>query len=208
VIFAACCLIRTERAAKNQTGEVSVKLYIPGKIIHLVNTTGNESSYIPYWASRYEFNQVILSRTMLSDHSMLCLPDILRAIDLEHLPNDDALHIRENNDKDEEDPTFLKFMLCSSPNGRFPSLLAFCSLAGCILSLVSNTICKFVARETTIIYQNATSVSGIDLSAGLFSYTLKQCKHESTDCETNSAEDLEDTKYCQVNVIVSNLLVF
>ena len=53
---------RDERATKNKE---SCKLYIAGKIIHLVDTTGDETKYVPYWASRYEFNQVELSKTML-----------------------------------------------------------------------------------------------------------------------------------------------
>ncbi|KAL3796024.1 hypothetical protein HJC23_013081 [Cyclotella cryptica] len=186
---------RTERAAKNQTGDVSVKLYIPGRIIHLVDTSGDETTYIPYWASRYEFNQVVLSNTMLSDHSMLCLPDILHKLDLDNIHEVNTFHKSESNEEENEDPHFLKFMLCSFPNGRLPSLLVVSSLMACVFSLLSNSVCKYFKRESTLHYPNSTVVPGFNLSAGLYSYTLKQCKDNN--CYEDNPRDLEDSKYCQ-----------
>jgi hypothetical protein len=74
---------RNERARKNKIGEISVKLYIPGQIIHLVDTMGDETKYVAYWASRYDFNQVILSKRMLPDHDIPSLVGILRSLKLD-----------------------------------------------------------------------------------------------------------------------------
>ena len=189
---------RNERASKNQTGEVSVKLYIPGKIIHLVDTSGDETGYIPYWASRYEFNQVILSSSSLSDHSMIPLPGILKGLDLANIHQADTFSTEyKAGEKDEEDPNFLKFMLCSFPNGRFASLLVVSSLFAVIFSFLSNTMCKYVTRETIIHYPNATNTPGMGVSAGIYSYTLKQCaRHDS--CNQADPTEFQDSKYCQV----------
>ena len=172
-------------------------MYIPGRIIHLVDISGDETTYIPYWASRYEFNQVVLSATMLSDHSMLCLPDILNNLKLENIHEENAFHKWNSNDEEEEDPHFLKFMFCSFPNGRLPLLLVVSSLTACIFSLSSNSVCKYFKRETTVRFPNSTMVPGLNLSAGLYAYTLKQCKDDN--CYENDVADLEDSSYCQVN---------
>ena len=192
---------RTERAAKNQTGEVSVKLYIPGKIIHLVDTTGDETTYIPYWASRYEFNQVVISGTMLSDHSMIPLPGILQDLDLDNVHKSDTLGVKSAQNAD-ENSHFLKFMMCSYPNGWLVALLSVSSLAAFVCSFLSNTVCKFVTRETILYYQNSTSVPGIGISAGLYSYTLKQCSSQDDKCgEIGRYEKLIDSAFCQVNLM-------
>jgi hypothetical protein len=188
---------RTERAAKNQTGEVSVKLYIPGRIVHLVDTTGDEKAYIPYWASRYEFNQVVISATMLSDHSMIPLPDILKDLDLDNVHEEDTFGIKDapNNDVD---PSFLKFMLCSYPNGGLVGLLVVLSLTALICCFLSNSFCKFVTRETVVFFPNSTTTPGFEISAGIYSYTLKQCPRHDTSCEETVPDELDDSKYCQV----------
>ena len=55
--------LRAERADKN-TKKSMKPLFIPGKIIHLVDTSGteNKETYVPYWASRDEFNQIEISK--------------------------------------------------------------------------------------------------------------------------------------------------
>ena len=197
-------LHRTERAAKNQTGDVSVKLYIPGKIIHLVDVSSaeDESKYIPYWASRYDFNQVVLSGTLLSDHSMIPLPDIIKNIDLDDVHETDAFRV-QTNAQDEDEPRFLKFIICSYPNGGFTSLLVVSSLVGVICSFLSNMVCKYVTRETVVMFDlNSTNTEGVGVSAGLYSYTLKQCPRHDETCKDTSVTELEDSQYCQVKWFV------
>lgn len=192
-----CCKSRTERAAKNQTGEVSVKLYIPGRIVHLVDAKGDEKGYIPYWASRYEFNQVVISATMLSDHSMIPLPDILHDLNLDNVHEEDTLGIKDAQE-DDVDPNFLKFMFCSYPNGLRVGLLVVLSFAALIFCFLSNTVCKFVTRDTIVLFPNSTTTPGAGISAGIYSYTLKQCPRLDTSCEETLPNELDDSKYCQV----------
>ena len=167
-----------------------------------MDTSGDETGYIPYWASRYEFNQVILSGTSLSDHSMIPLPDILKGLDLETIRQADTFSSGYKVDQeDEEDPNFLKFMLCSFPNGRLASLLVVSSLIGVIFSFFSNTLCKYVSRKTIIHYPNSTTTPGIGVSAGIYSYTLKQCARHDGNCDQAGPTELVDSKYCQVNIL-------
>ncbi|KAL7463832.1 hypothetical protein ACHAXS_004182 [Conticribra weissflogii] len=145
---------RKERAEKNKQGEVSVKLYIPGKLIHVVDTPGAETTkYVPYWASRYDFNQVVLSKSMLSDHAIPALVGILKNIDLEE---NHELALFQTNDKTEETKyRFIgDFVCCSYPHGKIPLFLTMLSIIALILSILSNQVCKFVSRTTTIIYPN------------------------------------------------------
>lgn len=176
-----------------------MKLYIPGKIIHLVDvsSTEDESKYIPYWASRYDFNQVVLSGTLLSDHSMIPLPDIIKNIDLDDVHETDAFRV-QTNAQDEDEPRFLKFIICSYPNGGFTSLLVVSSLVGVICSFLSNMVCKYVTRETVVMFDlNSTNTEGVGVSAGLYSYTLKQCPRHDETCKDTSVAELEDSQYCQ-----------
>lgn len=56
-------LFKAERSDKNNSGVNRVQLFIPGKIIHLVDTNG-DGNYIPYYASKSEFNQLEISKRM------------------------------------------------------------------------------------------------------------------------------------------------
>eukprot|EP00804_Cyclotella_cryptica_P026513 CCRYP_008141-RA/>CCRYP_008141-RA protein AED:0.29 eAED:0.29 QI:608/1/1/1/0/0/2/425/249 len=134
---------------------------------------------------------------MISDHSISSLANILRKINLENIHEittmDKCEYTEEN--EEEEDPHLLTFALCSFPNGRLPSVLVVSSLMACIFSLLSNSICKYFKRETTLHYPNSTIVPGLNLSAGLYSYTVKKQNDRIWD-EQNPAE-LEDSKFCQ-----------
>ena len=185
---------RTERAAKNQTSGVAVKLYIPGNIIYLVDTTGDGTKYVPYWASRYEFNQVILSGRMLADHSIPPLVKILRELDLDDIHEVHTWHVeQEIGEEDAEIVTFIPF---SNPQGKLPLVLVLLCIAGCILGSVSNQVCKYISR-TTMVYDPRIDLSyeGTGLSGGLWSYNLKQCKDPG--CDTSDFSNLEDSQYCQ-----------
>jgi len=186
---------RNERAAKNLTGEVSVKLYIPGRIIHLVDTMGDETKYVPYWASRYEFNSVILSGRMLADHSIPPLVDILRSLNLDDVHEVRTWHADDKEGEDEEVEIF-SFVPFSNPQGKIPLILIAFAVIACIMAAWSNQTCKYVTRNT-IMYTNGTSDPGSGLSAGIWSYNLKQCI-DAENCDTNDPNDLEDSNYCQV----------
>ena len=187
-----------------------MKLYIPGKIIHLVDVSSaeDESKYIPYWASRYDFNQVVISGTMLADHSMIPLPDIIKNIDLNDVHETDAFGV-QCHAQDEDEPRFLKFIICSYPNGGFTSLLVVSSLVAAICSFLSNTVCKYVTRETVVTFAlNSTTTEGVGVSAGLYSYTLKQCPRHDATCKDTDTTELEDSQYCQVSIIVLFRIMF
>jgi hypothetical protein len=155
---------RSERALKNQTGEVSVKLYIPGRIIHLVDTKGDEKKYVPYWGSRYEFNQVILSKRMLADHDILSLPDLLGNINLDECHEVNAWVINDH-DADEEDIQLSFIVPCSNPQGKLPILLSVFIVMASILASLSNRGCEFA----NIYFMD------FSLNVGVWSYNLLQC---------------------------------
>jgi len=187
---------RSERAAKNLTGEVSVKLYIPGRIIHLVDTKGDETKYVPYWDSRYEFNQVILSKRMLADHDILSLPDLLRNINLDecHEVNTWAVHDEEVEERE------LSFIVpCSNPQGKMPIILLIFIVVGCILATFSNRGCKFVSRSSTMHPPDGKIPYPLpSLNTGLWYYNLMQCIDEE-DCDDTppfDASNYVDSDYC------------
>ena len=154
---------RYERAVKNLTGVVSVKLYIPGRIIHLVDTKGDETKYVPYWGSRYEFNQVILSKRMLADHDILSLPDLLGKINLDECHEVNTWVI--DNHEDEEDIQVSFIVPCSNPQGKLPILILVFIVVASILASLSNRGCKFAN-----IY-----LMDFSLDVGVWSYNLLQC---------------------------------
>jgi hypothetical protein len=73
-----------------------MKLYIPGRIIYLVDTHGGGNKYIAYWASRNEFQSIKLSSKMISDHKMHSLVKTLRSLDLDITHN--AMEILHPNE--------------------------------------------------------------------------------------------------------------
>ena len=157
-------VFRNERASKNRE---SSKLYIAGKIIHLVDTTGDETKYVPYWASPYEFNQVVLSKKMLSDHAVPPLVEILKNLRLDETHD---VIVQENvveNEEDDEDEVRV-FVCFSNPHGIISSVvLVFCFFAW-IMNVWSNQGCKFVRRSTIVTRSNGTVEAGIGLGAGMW----------------------------------------
>jgi len=186
---------RSERAAKNLTGDVSVKLYIPGRIIHLVDTLGDETKYVPYWASRYEFNQVILSKRMLPDHSMPPLVGILQTLNLDDVHEVRTWHVDDKDVEDEDAEVFI-FIPFSNPQGKIPLGLILFAVVATILAISSGQGCQYVSRSTVRTYADGISNPGSGLSVGLWSYNLKQCI-DAESCNTTDPIDLEDSSYCQ-----------
>jgi len=81
-----------QKERKQHRGAVDVEMFPPGKIIHLVKTYNNKSScgiyfcskksytniesqYTPCWADNEDFNEIVISPSMYTDHfpSNICL---------------------------------------------------------------------------------------------------------------------------------------
>jgi len=181
---------------KNQSGEVSVKLYIPGRIIHLVDTKGDETKYVPYWDSRYEFNQVILSKRMLADHDIQSLPDLLANINLDECHEVNAWVIH-SDEVEENEVSFI--VPCSNPQGKLPIILLVFIGVACILATFSNRGCKFVGRSAIMQPHDETTTYPLPaLKTGLWYYNLMECIDED-DCDDSppfDAANYVDSDYC------------
>ena len=184
---------RNERSTKNKAFE---KLYIAGKIIHLVDTTGDQTKYVPYWASRYEFNQVVLSTTMLSDHSIPPLVTILKNLNLDETHEVIAYQNVIEDDEEEEDTEVRVFICFSHPHGKVSVFVFVFAFAAWVCNIWSTQGCKFVSRMVMTSYANGTVVPGYGFSAGIWSYTLKECENPN-DCDYGDKDDLQDSIYCQ-----------
>ena len=143
--------LRAERADKN-TKKSMKPLFIPGKIIHLVDTSGteNKETYVPYWASRDEFNQIEISRRMYSDHDVHSLVDILKDIELGGTNtaslafHDKSMMImQDDGDDDTAEVDITLFSCCSNPYGKLPLLLAVLTVIAQSLSN-SSAGCEFL----------------------------------------------------------------
>mmetsp|Transcript_20169 Transcript_20169/g.46254 ORF Transcript_20169/g.46254 Transcript_20169/m.46254 type:complete len:995 (-) Transcript_20169:24-3008(-) len=201
--YAIVQAFRNERALKNQTGAVATKLYIPGRIIHLVDTAGAGAEtgiYVPYWASKYEFNQVILSSRMLPDHAMPPLVEILNSLNLDEEHEVKTWHTEEAVEEEIEVRRIVPF---SNPHGRLPMTLTAVSLGAFIMSIACAQGCSFVSRTTMIQDANGELYPGLGLDAGIWSYAVMKCK-KGVSCESNitniielNVDDFEDSHYCQ-----------
>ncbi len=161
-----------------------------------MDTKGDETKYVPYWDSRYEFNQVILSSRILADHDIQSLPGLLANIDLDESHEVNAWVITNANIDDQE----VSFIVpCSHPQGKVPIILLVFIVAACILATFSNRGCKFVGRSAVLHPLNdATSYSLPALKSGLWYYNLMQCLDEDN-CDDNppfDAANYADSEYC------------
>ena len=180
-------------------GEISVKLYIPGQIIHLVDTMGDETKYVAYWASRYDFNQVILSKRMLPDHDIPSLVGILRNLKL-----DDVHEVRtwqeEGEDAEGEEVEIRLVVPFSNPQGMIPLVLVMIGIISLVMAIISNQGCNYMKRSSIIQQSDGgSSYPGMGLNVGLWTYNLKQCipGEICNSSDTSSVENYEDSSYCQ-----------
>lgn len=190
---------RNERATKNQSGEGSTKLYIPGRIIYLVDTMGDGKKYVPYWASRYEFNQVILSGRMLADHAIPPLVDILRNLNLDDVHEVKTWHVDDIDAEDEVVEVRLVIPF-SNPQGKIPLILMVFVIIACTFAAFSNQGCRYVERSTMIVPPDGGSpYPGMGVTAGLWSYNLKICLggESCNGDDLHAAGNYEDSGYCQ-----------
>mmetsp|Transcript_37578 Transcript_37578/g.79239 ORF Transcript_37578/g.79239 Transcript_37578/m.79239 type:complete len:478 (+) Transcript_37578:57-1490(+) len=191
---------RAERAENNQrSGSSDNSLWIAGKILHLVDIKGDNSdykAYVPYWASRKrDLNQIIISKRMVTDHSMMELVDILRDIHA-HLNENggvgnsisaicNSINIGEielGKIEQDEDSDVRLFMCFSNPDGKFPIFLSSIALIALILSGLSMTMCEFFWRESEI-KLDGLEILELPITIGLFSYTLLECEDGKCDGE-------------------------
>ena len=197
--YKAVQAVRNERARKNKIGEISVKLYSPGQIIHLVDTMGDETKYVAYWASRYDFNQVILSKRMLPDHDIPSLVGILRSLKLDDVHE---VHTWQKVGEDAEgDEVEIRLIVpFSNPQGMIPLVLAMIGIIALIMAIISNQGCNFVKRSSTVQQSDGGSLyTGMGLNVGLWSYNLKQCipGEICNSSDTSTVGNYEDSSYCQ-----------
>ena len=183
---------RNERAEKNKE---EIKLYIAGKIIHLVDTTGDETKYVPYWASPYEFNQVVLSGKLLSDHAIPPLVQILKNLNLDET-HEVITHQDEILDDEEDEEEVQVFVCFSNPHGKLPLIVLVFAFAASIAQIWATQGCKFVYRGALITSLNGTTTSGYDMSAGIWSYNLRECINPDA-CDYDNPDNFQESEFCQ-----------
>ncbi len=197
--YKAVQAFRNERARKNKIGEISVKLYIPGRIIHLVDTTGDETKYVAYWASRYDFNSVIISKRMLPDHDIPSLVGILRNLKLDDVHEVQTWH-EDDGEAEGEEVDIRLIVPFSNPQGMLPLVLAMIGIIAIVMAIMSNQGCNYLKRSSVIQPPDGgTPYPGMSLNVGLWSYNLKQCiPGEICNSSVESyVGNYEDSPYCQ-----------
>lgn len=196
---------RAERAEKKKKGIINQRLFIPGKILHVVEVReGDDSSCIAYWASRSEFESIVLSSRMASDHSLKNLSDILINMHLGKTSGDQKasaasvdnltlslLGEREDEGPDETDVRL--FMCCSNPYGRLPIVLALVVTASLIISTIVMDSCSIFSNRILLRFGDGVGVPFLRVSTGLFSYRLLTCEKTNNQC---AFEDYVDSEFC------------
>ena len=179
---------RAERSEKNRDKSME-QLYIPGSIVHLVDTsnTENRETYIPYWANRAEFNQVEISKRMYSDHDIHSLVDILKGIKLGGTHTESQLDYYNMSqifvdEGDTPDSDIQLFACCSNPYGKLPWLVVLLAVTANALSSAATADCNFVS--TSFFYEpvNAT----INMTFGIYQYEILDCNNSTGDCSDES----------------------
>jgi hypothetical protein len=177
---------RSERAEKNKVGVNCVQLFIPGRIIHLVDIKGDNgaASYVPYYAQRREFNQVVISKRMLSDHDIHSMVDILMATRLCGDSNTISLAfpntpiISLNDEKPEADVRL--FICCSNPWGKLPILLSVLASTAFLVSVWAHYDCRFFIASFSV--KGTDSI--LTISYGLHLYRLVECVSHDVLCDS------------------------
>jgi len=172
------CLGQREQK-KNRSGINRVQLFIPGKIVHLVDTSGN-GNYVPHWARKEEFNQLEISKRMYTDHDIHSLVAILRDI---RLGGENTVSLAFHNapliyvDEDDSEVDVRLFSCCSNPYGKLPIILWLLGLIATSVSAVVGVDCDFVRVS------GDTSNRTFDVAFGIFSYQLLDCDNSTGTCD-------------------------
>mmetsp|Transcript_11971 Transcript_11971/g.24570 ORF Transcript_11971/g.24570 Transcript_11971/m.24570 type:complete len:640 (+) Transcript_11971:31-1950(+) len=185
--------LKLERFEKNLAGVNKFQLFIPGRIIHLVDTKGNNSSedYVPYYAHRKDFNQVVISKRMLSDHDIHFLIDIFRDIRLvgPHSNNVSLIShdfhqiFLEDDENEAIEPDTRLFFCCSNPNGKLPLVLASIAAMAWSLGAYGSSGCDFITFHSVL----------PELPLGLYSYALYECTQLDAN---NTCVSIEISEQC------------
>jgi len=194
-------LFRAEREDKNSKKRMRA-LFIPGKIVHLVDTSG-DGNYIPYWARRGEFNQLEISKRMYSDHDIHSLVRILSDINLGEantasfaFDNVPLVNIVEDEDVPEIDIRL--FACCSNPYGKLPIVLFLLGVTASSLATAVANECDFIRASfppTEYATSNINATLGnINLTFGLFMYELLDCDNSTRPCDM--IQDYMHNKTC------------
>eukprot|EP00579_Thalassiosira_antarctica_P010681 CAMPEP_0201912116 /NCGR_PEP_ID=MMETSP0903-20130614/2870_1 /ASSEMBLY_ACC=CAM_ASM_000552 /TAXON_ID=420261 /ORGANISM="Thalassiosira antarctica, Strain CCMP982" /LENGTH=1009 /DNA_ID=CAMNT_0048447001 /DNA_START=24 /DNA_END=3053 /DNA_ORIENTATION=- len=186
-------LFRAERAEKNSRGVNRVQLFIPGKIVHLVDISG-DGNYVPYWARRGEFNQLEISKRMYADHDIHSLVGILRDT---RLGGANTISLAFHNapliyvdDEDDSENDVRLFAFCSNPYGKLPIILWVLGLIATSLSTNASIGCDFVRVSF-----DAANVNGtLSLAYGIFTYELLDCDTSTGPCD--KIQDYMDNTEC------------
>eukprot|EP00956_Cyclotella_meneghiniana_P032269 scaffold87865_cov64-Cyclotella_meneghiniana.AAC.2 len=175
---------RFERSEKTRVGVNSIRLFLPGKVIHLVDMKGDNgaSSYVPYYARRHQFNQVVMSDRMISDHDIHYLVDILENTRLcgDFKVISTAFMSTPFILDDEEDPDvdIRLFMCCSNPYGKIPVLMSLLTTIALALTLASHLGCRMY------ISTHPDLPEGWRISHGLYTYSFVQCTSADAMCDS------------------------
>mmetsp|Transcript_8011 Transcript_8011/g.23790 ORF Transcript_8011/g.23790 Transcript_8011/m.23790 type:complete len:690 (-) Transcript_8011:105-2174(-) len=141
-----------------------VPLYPPGKIIYLVKSKHLlslgfrtlKNRYTPQWAEKTDFNEILMSRTAVHDHSLYVVIENLQSImnafqgdngcvsiedinEEESVNFDDSLRLLEND-----------FVCCSFPQGVFAIIPAVLGLVAIVLTGMATFTCKFAATDLAV----------------------------------------------------------
>ncbi len=173
------------------------KLYIPGKIVHLLDP-GDGRPHIPYYASKHEFNRIAISKTMASDHSCVDLVGILQNVQLSGSEGKSMVSFRYNNSivlqEEEDDDDVQLFMLCSNPYGRLPILLTLSAFVAVLCSILSVSNCDF-CTTSLLHFKNDELIKSVQANSfGLFSYGLLDCADPNQNYTT--CEKFAKSPYC------------
>ena len=183
-------LLKAERAEKNAKGVNQVQLFVPGKIIHLVDHSLDGQGYTPYWANRSEFNQLVISKRMYADHDIHSLVDILRETQLGGNDNSASLaffnppQIRDDEEDAAEDDVVL-FSCCSNPYGKLPIILWILGLGAQALSTAAVADCDFFSASFTLAgpdIDESVRNESLNITFGLYSYGRLGCDNATSTC--------------------------
>ncbi|KAL7535163.1 hypothetical protein ACHAXR_006312 [Thalassiosira sp. AJA248-18] len=183
---AALKLFRAERSEKNDSGVNRVQLFIPGKIVHLVDTNG-DGNYVPYWANRGEFNQLEISNRMYADHDIHSLVRVIRDICLGGEANKVSLAFHnaplifvEDEDVSSSETDVQLFACCKGPHRKS-------SIALWVLGLIASYLSASAGIEYGF---NAT----VNMTFGIFSYEILDCDNSTRQCDV--IDDYMDNAAC------------
>ena len=171
---------RAERDKKILLGIHSTQLFLPGKIIHLVDTRGNNSSsgYVPYYARRHEFNQVVFSSRMISDHDIHYLVEIFENTRLcGDFKTISCAFTSTQYIMDEEDPDVddRLFICCSNPYGKLPVLMSVLVTIAFGLALSSHLGCRMFITSLPDLPIPIEGNGSLRVSYGLYLYSIVDC---------------------------------